>query len=130
MRFRAEYATWDDVLKLRGEHVTAGPTFKIACNTSLAGLRNFERRGAEANAQHLILQGIRDQVMAHNAVVRPIDNGPEPLVYLVETCTRLADAVAAARDGKPDHEELIAACRANTYAGHEAVAFFNQSTTP
>lgn len=108
--------------------VKDGPTFTARRIAPMWERRAHGTTAFESAGE--VLLDIRDQVRAYNAAILPIDNGPEVLVYLAETCTRVAAAVASARDGKPDTEELIASCRANTYAGHEAVAFFNQSTTP
>lgn len=109
--------------------VQEGPTFRAKRVLSRWSMLPSEWRHAPFEASCQAMADIRDQVRAYNAAILPIDNGPDPFVYLAETCTRVADAVAAARDGQPDHQELIASCRANSYAGNMAVAYFNRPTT-
>lgn len=71
---------------------------------------------------------MRAGIEAHNAVVQPIDNGPDDRVYFSETGHRVAEAVRASCEGQPDSIELQSACRANLYAADIVIRNFNRQT--
>ncbi len=94
-------------------------------------LLRSELNGLQTYMQHHTLTCLRMEMQAHNAIVQPIDNSPDDRVYLSETGHRVSEAVKACATpgGKPDAEELEAACRANLYAADIVIANFNRRTS-
>jgi len=105
---------------------TPGPFFVgVATAKDIDRWLPSERLGLESKLGQKALQIVQEQVREHNAAVQAIDNGPDDRVYLAETGHRVAEAVKATCEGKPDSAELEAACRANLYAADIVIANFN-----
>lgn len=119
----------DDTLEVQAAYRTSGPVFvAYERRRDLRFLMYSELKNLRHTLQHLAFHALRRQVEAHNAVIRPIDNGPDDRVYLVETGHRVAEAVRASCEGRPDCAELQAACKANLYAADIVIANFNHHT--
>ena len=69
---------------------TPGPCFVgVATAQEIDRWLPSERLGLESKLGQKALQIVQEQVREHNAVVQPVDNGPEDLVYLAETQYRV-----------------------------------------
>lgn len=118
---------------VRGYYAVAdGPTF-----VSEYRWPNAEHtRYSIDKAMRMVYRALVAQVNAHNAAIQPVPNGPDEVVALVETCTRvemareaLDIARAAPTFGRPRGivaatTEFMAACKANAAAADGAVRFF------
>lgn len=130
IEFLAVHSDHKEEMHIRGRYQSRGPRFESIHVAHLRWMMFSERKEAEFRTMRAVLHDLRAQVLAHNAVVRPIDNGPDDRVYLAETGHRVSEAVRACAtlDGHPDAEELQAACRANLYAADIVIANFNHHT--
>lgn len=127
------YTVWydhDDTIEVRATYRTSGPTFVAYKRLrELRFLMFSERRNVQHELEHKAFRRLCRQVESYNSVVQPIDNGPDDRVYLVETGHRVAEAVRASCEGRPDSIELQSACRANLYAADIVIANFNRNHT-
>lgn len=120
---------FDDHRQCSVEHITAtGARFRGAVvQCGVRWMLASERMRLDHTLSVAALRSLQASIRAHNAVVQPIDNGPDDRVYLVETGHRVAEAVKATCEGRPDSTELQAACRANLYAADIVIANFNRN---
>lgn len=122
--FELRLCSFDNFVEARGRYrVHQGPTFTHGARTlpdgQGRGILPSERHRLEMRCLQDVLRGIQQQVRDYNAVVQPIDNGPEARVAFAEATTRFIQSMDGIRLAPgEDTTEWRAALRAQGAALH------------